>query len=203
MQEALQLDVPHISAYALTVEKETVLENWIKKGKVPPVDERIAERNFYFLIKILEKAGYEHYEISNFAKPGHRAVHNSAYWHGESYLGLGPSAHSFDGNSRQWNIANNYLYMDSLASDEVNFEKEVLSTADRFNETVMTALRTREGVDLAIIDARFGVEFTEHLQREAQALKKQGKLVEEKDHLYIPTVFRFYSDGIASSLFYI
>lgn len=203
LAEALKLDVPHISAYALTVEKETVLENWIRKGKVPPVDERIAERNFYFLVKILEKAGYEHYEISNFAKPGHRAAHNSSYWKGESYLGIGPSAHSFDRISRQWNISNNHLYISSLEADEVSFEHENLSTADRFNETVMTSLRRKEGIDLREIDENFGVEFTEHLEKEAEPLKAKGQLLVKDDHLYIPVQHRFFSDGIAGALFYV
>ena len=203
LQQALELNVPHISAYALTVEKETVLENWIKKGKVPPVDDVIAERNFYFLSKILEEAGYEHYEISNFAKPGHRAVHNSSYWKGEPYLGLGPSAHSFDGNSRQWNVSNNAIYISSLNEDELNFEKETLSIADQFNETVMTSLRRKEGIDINEIDAQFGVDFSNHLMAEAAALKKQGKLTQEGDRLYIPTPQRFFSDGIAAGLFYV
>lgn len=203
LQQALELNMPHISAYALTVEKETVLENWIKKGKVPPVDDVIAERNFYFLSKILEEAGYEHYEISNFAKPGHRAVHNSSYWKGEPYLGLGPSAHSFDGNSRQWNVSNNAIYISSLNEDELNFEKETLSIADQFNETVMTSLRRKEGIDINEIDEKFGVDFSNHLMAEAAALKKQGKLTQEGDRLYIPTPQRFFSDGIAAGLFYV
>lgn len=203
LQQALELDVPHISAYALTVEKETVLENWIKKGKVPPVDEVIAERNFYFLSKILQDAGYEHYEISNFAKPGHRAVHNSSYWKGAHYLGLGPSAHSFDGNSRQWNVSNNAIYISSLKDEELNFEKETLSIADRFNETVMTSLRRKEGIDINEIDEDFGVDFSKHLMKEAASLKIQGKLEQEGDNLFIPLAQRFFSDGIAAGLFYV
>lgn len=203
LRQALELNVPHISAYALTIEKETVLENWIRKGKVPPVDEHIAERNFYFLVKILEKAGYEQYEISNFARPGHRAVHNSSYWKGEPYLGIGPSAHSFNADSRQWNVANNHIYISAIESGELNFEKETLSIADRFNETVMTSLRRKEGIDIHEIDEKFGVEFSEHLMEEAQKLKEEGKLIEENDHLYIPMQYRFFSDGIAAELFYV
>lgn len=203
LQKALELKVPHISAYALTVEKETVLENWIRKGKVPPIDERMAERNFYFLVKILEKAGYEHYEISNFAQPKYRAVHNSSYWEGVPYLGIGPSAHSFNGDSRQWNVSNNHLYLSSIKEGEINFEKEVLSTADRFNETVMTSLRRKEGLKISEIDEKFGVDFSKFLMKEALPLSKEGKLVEEDGRLYIPMAQRFFSDGIASALFYV
>lgn len=203
LMQALEFDLPHISAYALTVEKETVLENWIKKGKVQPVDEVLAERNYYFLGKILERAGYEHYEVSNFAKPGMRAKHNSAYWQGVPYLGLGPSAHSFNGDSRQWNVSNNHLYVKAIQEDDVPMEKETLSVADRFNEMVMTSLRRCEGIDLNKVDHDFGADFTEHLFEEAKLMMKSGKLVHENRHLFIPDIHRFFSDGIASSLFYI
>lgn len=203
LQQALELEVPHISAYALTVEKETLLEHWIKKGEVSPLDEDMAQRHFNMLRTALQDAGYEHYEISNFAKPGHRAVHNSSYWEGKTYLGLGPSAHSFDGLSRQWNVSNNHLYMSSLQQDELNFQREDLSPADRYNEMVMTALRRREGIDLKRVDQDFGVHFTEYLMEEAQPLLNEGKLSKKKNRLAIADDHRFYSDGIASSLFYI
>lgn len=203
LAQAIEFDLPHISAYALTVEKETVLENWIRKGKVKPLDEMLAERNYYFLDKILSRAGYEHYEVSNFAKPGHRAKHNSSYWKGTPYLGLGPSAHSFNGDSRQWNVSNNHLYLKAIEEDEVSFEKETLSIADQFNEAVMTGLRRSEGVSLEEIDMRFGAEFSEHIYQEATPLLKSGQLQEKGRHLVIPAHQRFFSDGIASSLFYI
>lgn len=203
LSQALAFDLPHISAYALTVEKETVLENWIRKGKVQPVDEVLAERNYYFMGKILERAGYEHYEISNFAKPGHRAKHNSAYWQGVPYLGLGPSAHSFNGDSRQWNVSNNHLYVKAIEENEVPMERENLTVAEKFNEMVMTSLRRCEGIDLDKVDHDFGAEFSEHLFEEAGPMLKSGKLVNENRHLLIPDIHRFFSDGIASSLFYI
>lgn len=203
VEQALRLDVPHLSAYALTVEKETILENWIRKGKVEPVDDELAMKHFLILTEMLGAAGYEHYEISNFAKPGFRAVHNSSYWSGEAYLGLGPSAHSFNGDSRQWNVANNHLYLSSIQADEVPAEKEILSQADQFNEMVMTSLRRMEGLDLTEVDHRFGVDFTAYLLREAVPLLEKGKLEKRDQRLLIPPRFRFYSDGIASSLFYI
>lgn len=203
LNQAIALDVPHLSAYALTLEKETVLENWIRKEKVPPLDEDMAARHFGILTERLQQAGYRHYEISNFAKPGFEAVHNSSYWQGEPYLGLGPSAHSFNGDSRQWNVSNNLLYMSAIQDDEVPFEKETLSPADRFNESIMTGLRRQEGIDLHGIDLEFGVEFTRFLEEEAQEMIAQGCLVREGKHLSISPAHRFYSDGIASALFYI
>ena len=203
LEQALSFNLPHISAYALTVEKETVLENWILKGKVQPLDEVLAERNYYFLDKILSRAGYQHYEVSSFAKPGHRALHNSSYWDGVPYLGLGPSAHSFNGDSRQWNVANNHLYLKAVQDGEVPCEKENLSVADQFNEAVMTGLRRAEGININLVDKRFGAEFSEHLMEEARPMLKDGRLEERDRHLYIPAHQRFFSDGIASSLFYI
>ncbi len=203
LAQAIALRVPHISAYALTVEKETVLENWIRKGKIAPLDEDMASRDFNLLHDRLQEAGYLHYEISNFALPGYKAVHNSSYWRGEPYLGLGPSAHSFNGDSRQWNVSNNQLYISSITDGEMAIEKETLSPADRFNETVMTSLRQAEGIDLDRIDSEFGVEFSYFLQRESKPLLEKGQLVEQDRHLFIPAHQRFYSDGIASSLFYI
>lgn len=203
LYKALDLNVPHISAYALTVEKETVLENWIRKGKISPLDERIAERNFYFLIKILQKHGYEHYEVSNFAKKGYRAKHNSSYWQGKPYLGIGPSAHSFNGNSRQWNVSNNHVYLDSINQGELHCEKETLSIAEQYNEKVMTGLRQKEGLDLEQIDLLFGVHYTQFLLKEAQAQLENGSLEQVGTHLVIPTPQRFRSDGIAAALFYI
>ncbi len=203
LEEALKLQVPHISAYALTVEKETLLHHLIKKGAVAPVDEAAAHAQFNIMREELGHAGYEHYEVSNFAKPGKRASHNTSYWTGEKYLGVGPSAHSFNGDSRQWNVANNHLYMSAIEAEEFHCEKEILSVADRFNETVMTSLRREEGVDLEQIDTQFGAEFGRYLRAEAQPLLEREQLLERDNHLVIAPRHRFFSDGIASSLFYI
>ncbi len=203
LQKAVSLDVPHISAYALTVEKETVLENWIRKGRLALVDEAAAERQFFILSENLQQAGYEHYEISNFAKPNQRARHNSNYWNGVAYLGVGPSAHSFDGHSRQWNISNNHLYLKSLQNKELNFEKENLSISNHFNEMIMTKLRTKEGLNLDETDKKFGAEFSEYLIQEATDFLSKGKLEMDDGNLKIPASQRFFSDGIASALFYV
>lgn len=203
LEQLLDLKVPHVSSYALTVEKETVLDNWIRKGKASAPDEDMSHRQFMLGSEVLTGAGYEHYELSNFARPGYRAVHNSAYWKSRPYLGVGPSAHSFDGESRQWNVSNNRLYHSAIESGEINHEREDLSTADRLNERIMTSLRTIEGLDMKVIAREFGVDLHAHVMDEAQALLEQGRLIMEGERIVIPKDQRFYSDGISASLFYI
>lgn len=203
LEQLLDLNVPHVSSYALTVEKETVLDNWIRKGKSAAPDEDMAHRQFLIGSEVLSEAGYEHYELSNFARPGYRAIHNSAYWKSRPYLGVGPSAHSYDGESRQWNVSNNRLYHSAIDSGEINHEREDLSKADRLNERIMTGLRTIEGVDMKALAKEFGVDLHRHVMNEAQNLLEQGRLIIEDDRMMIPREQRFYSDGIASSLFYI
>ena len=151
MKTVFDYDIPHISCYALTVEKDTALHNLVKKGKMPPIDEEKSARHFEMLMFEMKRFGYLHYEISNFAQPNHFARHNSNYWLGVPYLGLGPSAHSFDGTSRQWNIANNAVYIKSLNDNKVPFERENLTPAQRYNEYVMTTLRTIWGSDPSVI----------------------------------------------------
>ena len=142
----LALEVPHLSSYCLTVEEGTALHHFVEKGKAPPVDEQRAAQQFELLMDFAEIQQYTHYEISNFARPGHIAKHNTAYWKGVSYLGLGPSAHSYDGESRQWNIANNTKYMKAVKSGALPFEREQLDAKDRYNEYVLTRLRTYWGI---------------------------------------------------------
>lgn len=158
---ALDYCVPHLSAYCLTVESGTALGHHVAKGKQAPPDEERAARQFEHLMETAAAAGYEHYEISNFALPGRYAVHNSNYWRGVPYLGIGPSAHSFNGHSRQWNIANNALYIKSLSENQVPCEVEALSPTMRYNEYVMTSMRTMWGVDLNAICA-MGEAFERH-----------------------------------------
>ncbi len=153
---AVQLGVQHLSCYALTVEPDTALEKMILQKKKEPVDANKAAEQMELLMQRATELGFEHYEISNLALPGFRSKHNSAYWQGAHYLGLGPSAHSFNGTTRQWNVANNALYLKSLEQKTVPFEIETLSVNDSYNEYLMTSLRTMEGVDLkklyAIVD---------------------------------------------------
>lgn len=203
LQIALQLDVPHISSYALTVEPNTALQKFIEKGKVKPVDDAAARRHFEILVETLKKNSFEHYEFSNFGKPGYFSQNNTAYWLGKPYLGIGPSAHSYDGNSRKWNISNNSLYIKALEKDQLPQQTEELSIADKFNEYVMTRLRTKFGVSIVEVKEKFGAAYWLHLLQNAEPLQEK-QLLEERDGVYhITPKGKFLSDGIAADLFYI
>jgi len=153
------------------------------------------------LIELLEAAGYEHYEISNFAKPGHRSIHNTNYWKGIPYLGLGPSAHSYNVSSRQWNISNNPLYIQSIQEENVPFEIEVLEEVTRYNEFMMISLRLLEGVDMEILNAQFGAAYLKHTQSIMEALQNEDKLIQTTKGFAITKQARFLADGIASTFF--
>ena len=203
LDKALELKVPHISSYALTVEPKTALAYKIEKGEIPEVSDTDSALQFEMLWTILQANGFEQYEVSNFAQKNFRAVHNSSYWEGKSYLGIGPSAHSFKPGIRQWNVSNNPLYIKSISNGSIPSEKEELNEKDTFNEWIMTSLRRREGVSLEKVKAGWGDQFYKFLLNEASALIEEGKLIHEGSRLYIPQQWRFYSDGIASALFYI
>lgn len=193
--------VPHLSCYCLTVEEGTALGTWVRKGQQPPMDEEKATRQFEHLVDMAEQRGYEHYEISNFALPGRYARHNSSYWHGEPYLGIGPSAHSFDGGcSRQWNVANNALYIKALEENRLPFEKENLTSAQRYNEYVLTSLRTMWGADLGKIRA-MGEHFETHIIREAQPFLNNETLEQSGDTYRLTRAGKLLADGIAAALF--
>jgi len=162
---ALELDVDHISCYALTIESKTALDYLVKNGTIKPLEEIVVSRQYLQLIKYLTSNGYEHYEISNFAKPKKYAVHNTNYWKSVPYLGIGPSAHSYQPTFRQWNISNNSKYLDSIAKGIVPFEKEQTAYADQYNEYVMTRLRTMWGIDIADLEERFNDQLY-NVQRE-------------------------------------
>ena len=198
---ALQSGVPHISSYALTVEAGTALERFIQKGIVPDVDDEAAELQFQYLADTLEAAGFVHYELSNFGKPGFFSRNNTAYWQGKTYMGIGPSAHSFDGQRRSWNISNNPLYIKALLKEELPSEVEVLSQRDRYNEYVMTGLRTMWGVSLQRIDEEFGRLFREYLLQQAEPHIADRYLFLDGDVLRVTRKGRFLSDGLASDLF--
>jgi oxygen-independent coproporphyrinogen-3 oxidase len=193
--------IPHISCYALTVEEKTVLHNLILKKKIENMDAEKQARHFEIVVDNLTGKGFEHYEISNFAMPGHRSRHNSNYWKGVPYLGLGPSAHSFNTLSRQWNIANNNLYIKSLAENKVPYEVENLDTVTQYNEYMMISLRLQDGFDLAEIEKRFGNAFTQHTQNIITGLLANNKLVPTHNGYTIIKEARFLADGIASDFF--
>lgn len=197
---AIGLEVPHISAYCLTVEEKTPLEAFIRKGEIKAVDEDSSIRHFSILMDRLGLAGFEHYEISNFAKPDHYSRHNSSYWSGEKYLGIGPSAHSFDGASRQWNVAHNVKYAHALQKGEAYFEREVLDETDKVNEFILTRLRLSKGLDLGEFNQLFGHATNEVLEN-AQAWLKSAHLTREGDILRLTRKGKFVADRIASDLF--
>ena len=201
IEKALAFGVPHISSYALTVEPKTALKTFIDKGLIPPVDDELAEAHFHILVQKLSAAGFVNYEISNFGKPGYFSRNNTAYWQGKKYLGIGPSAHSYDGVRRGWNINNNAKYIKAIAQNELPMETEVLSITDRYNEYVMTGLRTIWGVSLERIKTEFGQKFYTYLTQQAQKKIEDGLLYIENDRLLVSKKGKFLSDGIAADLF--
>ncbi len=201
VQQAIALKIPHLSCYALTVEPKTALDKMITLQKAAPVESDKQARHFELLMKWMAESGYEHYEISNFALPGCRSKHNSSYWQGKHYIGLGPSAHSFNGNSRQWNIANNALYIKSLAQQTLPVEKENLTPQQQLNEYIMTSLRTMEGLNLEKINVQFGKSTFEILLISAQTHLLNQTIIHTGNHLRLTTKGKLLADGIASDLF--
>lgn len=201
IQTALDFDIPHLSCYCLTVEPQTALDYFVKKGKSKPVDDEQAAAQFKYLMDKTTEAVYLHYEISNFARPGMFSRHNSAYWKGVPFLGLGPGAHSFNGSSRQWNLPNNAKYIKSLEENQLLFEKEILSPADQYNEYIMTALRTMWGVDLEKIKA-LGARFEEHFLKTSLPYIESGHLIRKDDNFSLSKSGKLLADRIAMELFF-
>ena len=203
IQTALSFGVPHISSYALTVEPKTPLASFIKKGIIKNVDDEKAQEQFHILIDELEKANFVHYETSNFGKEAFFSKNNSSYWLGKSYIGIGPSAHSFDGTQRSWNVRNNSKYINSISENKLPIEREILSKNDRYNEYIMTGLRTIWGVSFDKIKNEFGAQYIEYLEKESKKYINQELLY--LDNLVLKTTKKgkFLSDGIASDLFMI
>jgi len=200
IQTALDFDIPHISCYCMTVEPNTALDHFVKKGKAEPVDEEKAAHQFEILMATLKSAGYEHYEISNFAKPDWHARHNSNYWLGADYLGIGPSAHSFNGKSRQWNVANNAQYIKALSAKATAFEVETLSKEQQYNEYILTALRTKWGCDLAKIE-NWGPSFKHHFEKISKSYLS-NQLIQQKNNIFTLTdKGKLLADRIAMELF--
>ena len=201
IQTALDLGVPHISSYALTVEPKTALHSFVQKGIVPNPDDDQAQEQFLLLIDQLEAAGFVHYELSNFGKEGYFSKNNSAYWLGKPYLGIGPAAHSFNGTQRGWNISNNTKYIQALEAHELPIELETLSLTDRYNEYVMTGLRTIWGVDLHRLETEFGPRFKTYFLQQAEVHLEDHLLFIDGDIVRATRKGKFLSDGIASDLF--
>jgi oxygen-independent coproporphyrinogen-3 oxidase len=203
IETALRFGVPHISSYALTVEPKTALNTLIQKGKIDAPKDEVAEAHFQILVETLKKNGFIHYELSNFGKENYFSKNNSAYWLGKKYIGIGPSAHSYDGISRSWNVANNALYLKAIQQNQLPNEKEILSTADRYNEYIMTGLRTIWGVALDRIEKEFGQPYLDYLIKQSEKFVKDELLAIENNILKPTSKGKFLTDGIASDLFYI
>ncbi len=201
LEKFRSLELPHLSAYCLTVEENTALAHQIKTGKVAPLKDAAASEQFTLLSDWAKENNFHHYEISNLSKVGHEAVHNSSYWKGVPYLGLGPSAHSFDGDCRQWNIAHNMKYIKSIAEGVVPAKKEMLTKSQHFNEFVMTSLRTTWGLSLKEVNTRFGLKYLEHLLHESQVDVQAGHINLDKTMMCLTDLGRLYADRISSDLF--
>jgi oxygen-independent coproporphyrinogen III oxidase len=226
VEQAIGLRLPHLSCYALTVEPKTALDKMIRRGNAADVNPDDQARQFLLLMDWLGKAGYEHYEISNFSQPGKRSRHNSSYWQGKPYLGLGPSAHSFNGVSRQWNVANNAKYIAALSGEGGGLEasgsawagseasglvggnsgfiaeKEELTAVQQLNEYIMISLRTAEGSSLSTVAKRFGAQQAEELWRRAERYMREGKIKSSPETLALTQEGKLLADGIAADLFF-
>ncbi|MDI6049385.1 radical SAM family heme chaperone HemW [Flavobacterium sp. XS2P24] len=203
IETALSFGIPHISSYALTVEPKTALNKLIQTGKIAAPKDEVAQEHFAILVETLEANDFIHYELSNFGKANYFSKNNSAYWLGKKYIGIGPSAHSYDGVSRSWNVSNNSLYLKSIQEDKLPNEIEILSTADRCNEYVMTGLRTIWGVSLDRIKTEFGDEYLDYLNKQVQKFLNDDLVFIENNILKPTPKGKFLTDGIASDLFYL
>jgi oxygen-independent coproporphyrinogen-3 oxidase len=203
LQMINEYQIQHLSCYALTVEDKTALYTMIQNKKINPVLPAQQAAHFEIITNYTEKIGMEHYEISNFSKPGFRSKHNSNYWKGIPYLGLGPSAHSYNKNTRQWNVANNQLYFSALEKNDLPFEIEQLPLATKFNEYMMISLRCMEGFSLAYISQNFGPEFHAHTLNITQGFVAKNWLSETSEGYTLSKAAKFFADGIASDFFWI
>lgn len=201
IQTAIELQVPHLSAYSLTVEPKTALAHAIEKGKQPDVNDYQSAEQFLMLIDTVAANGFEHYEISNYSLPDRYAVHNTNYWKGIPYLGIGPSAHGFDGHDRYINVANNAKYLDSISNKQLPETIEHLSKADQFNEYIMTSLRTMWGTSLDKISLDFGTKYSKQTLKLASNFISEEKLVFENNTIKLTNQGKLFADGIAAELF--
>lgn len=203
IEKALSFNISHISSYALTVEPKTALHTFVKKGIVPQPSDEVAQQHFKILVEKLKENNFIHYELSNFGKEGYFSKNNTAYWLGKKYLGIGPSAHSYDGVSRSWNVSNNTLYLKAIEDNKLPLEREELTTEDRYNEYIMTGLRTIWGVSIQKIQQDFGGLYLDYLLKESKVFIEKELLKIEDGNLKVTSNGKFLADGIASDLFYV
>ena len=201
LKRAFELDVPHVSSYSMTVEPLTALDAFIKNKKQRPMDDEQSARQFVFLMDAMQSQGFEHYEISNFCKPGHYSMHNSNYWKGVPYLGIGPSAHSYNGSSRQWNMANNAKYIAALQNDALPAEIELLTETDRLNEYIMISLRTIWGLDLQKLN-RIAASSGDQLKLKTLDFIDREWVIQKDGVIYLTPAGKLYADNIASTFFF-
>jgi oxygen-independent coproporphyrinogen-3 oxidase len=201
VEKALSLNVDHISCYALTVEPQTTLAHMIKNKKALPPDDEITIEEFEYIIDHSAEAGFEHYEISNFARNKKYSRHNTSYWQRKKYLGIGPSAHSYDGVSRQWNISNNQLYIKKLEENIVSFEKEVLTLGNKFNEYILTSLRTMWGINTDYVEKEFGLLYKDLLMIKLQQFVNEELILNEGVNFVLTKKGKFFADWIAGDMF--
>ncbi|MDB9783244.1 coproporphyrinogen III oxidase, partial [Winogradskyella sp.] len=201
IEMALSFGIPHISSYALTVEPKTALASFIEKGIIANVDDEQAHDQFHILKDTLEASGFVHYELSNFGKDGYFSKNNSAYWQGKSYIGIGPSAHSFNGKQRGWNVKNNSKYINAIMSSQLPIEIETLTLTDQYNEYIMTGLRTIWGVSFDKVELDFGSTYKTYLIEQSKIFINQQLLYIDGAHLRVTKKGQFLSDGISSELF--
>ena len=201
VERVINSGAPHIACYALTVEPNTALQKMISLKKKIDIDTDQQASQFLLLMKWLKEAGYEHYEISNFAKPGYHSRHNTSYWQGKKYIGIGPSAHSYDGKNRRWNIANNTLYIKSIKNNIVPFEEEKLTDVEQLNEYIMTSLRTIEGLDLKLIENIFSTKQRKRIENSVTDYITKKMMINDDERLVLTDEGKLFADGIASQLF--
>lgn len=201
LQTAIHLGVSHISAYCLTIEERTALGNWLKKGRIQSIDDEFAARQFEIMTEQLTVAGFEHYEISNFARSGHYSRHNSNYWKKGTYIGIGPSAHSYNGTQRSYNIANNAKYIKAILSGQLPAETETLTRRDHINEYLMTSLRTQWGTDLSWLSTAYGYDLAASQSAYLHQLLASEQAIIKNDHLILTNKGRLLADSIALELF--
>lgn len=201
IQKLLDLNIPHISCYGMTVEDKTVFGNWQKTKKMNIINDEIASEQFLILINRLTTNGFSQYEISNFAKKGFESRHNSSYWKGKQYIGIGPSAHSYNGNTRRWNIANNALYIKYLNNNEVYYEDEILSNIDKINEYIMIQLRLQEGIDMAYLKSITTNEQYYQIANKIQSYLVQECIIKNNNNIALTLKGKLFADSIASDLF--
>lgn len=200
INRVIDMDIPHVSCYSMTVEPKTALASLIKRGIEKNIDDTESSEQFLYLSSRLQENGFEHYEISNFARNKRYSIHNTNYWRGVKYLGIGPSAHSFDGKNRQWNIANNAKYIQSLTNGVIPAEQEILSSKDRVNEYIMTSLRTMWGLDIKKIEAEF-TKYKPGIIKNLSKFFEKNWVVQKDNHVTLTVSGKLYADYIASELF--